>query len=171
MESLEKVGWIARATVESLRSVRWGWGSSLMGACGVSAYVSWKVLLKLGCPSSFVMGEELDVGSHCWAETTVGDVRYVVDATATQFDARLPKVIVMPVRQYRGLSFCQRLPERYVNEEALGYLREWPVAQTPWAYAKEIRAILKYSVEGIEGRALSRYEHPSDHAGNHCVGG
>lgn len=63
---------------------------TLLGACGVSSFCLWQILLALEVDSSLVLGRFTkagrDRGFHCWVET--GDI--IVDVTATQFDIPSP---------------------------------------------------------------------------------
>lgn len=123
-----------------------GWGPNMCGACAVGAGAIKRLLTSHGFNDAvFVMVDDGD-GCHCWTEVTVNGGVYVVDVTATQFDAKHPDVMVMLRHKYVSLM-KEHLDFNTVKRgrSASKSLSGWPTEQHPKTYKSGIRKLARSS--------------------------
>ena len=119
------------------RAYTYAFNRRLQGACADCSYVLDRLLRQEKVDSCFVMGEYNGAG-HCWVEVPVDQI---IDITATQFNARYPKVYTPEpgvneayYEKHRGAKAIEvldwywggpyRPAARAIEEMALKWLRE-----------------------------------------------
>lgn len=133
-----------RTFLESLQKAHRYWSDNLCGACGVGAYLNWKLFTQHGFQASLIMADNFEQ-AHCWTEVRVGHKVFVVDTTATQFGPLYNKVLILPVNVYLGQAFIQPDYKFYRDQAAIRLFKEahWLDCQRPDTFKRESRKFLR----------------------------